>query len=200
MTSCTVCLPPRLNNGVFLTLSHLPDPVPYGDHYKSFDDIYGSTTSECHLPSLHEKEAKGHKIPFNPSAQTAKNTGILMICEECIKPRLIHSQRKLKADEIIRLDSVFEYVQYSCDVDIHDIDVNEDDTSILEKVFVRLNITCKTMIEIPYYSVGYDAICIHCGGDDGISEEPDVYPICLRCIKNKKELKKKPNRKFVAKD
>ena len=92
--SCTVCLSPRLNNGVFSTLSHLPGPVPNGEHYKSFDDIYGSTTSECHLPSLHEKEAKGHKIPFNPSAQTAKNTGILLICEECIKPRLTHSQRK----------------------------------------------------------------------------------------------------------
>ena len=96
--SCTVCLPPRLNNDVFSMLSHLPDPVPNGDHYKSFADIYGSMTSECHLPSLHEKEAKGHKILFNPSA---KNTGILLICEECIKPRLIHSQRKLKADKII---------------------------------------------------------------------------------------------------
>ena len=86
--SCTVCLPPRLNNDVFSTLSHLPDPVPNGDHYKSFNDIYGSTASEYHLPSLHEKEAKGHKIPFNPSAQTAKNTVILLICEECINPDL----------------------------------------------------------------------------------------------------------------
>ena len=66
--SCPVCLPPRLSNEVFWNLSHLPDPVPNGDHYQIFEELYGSVTTELHLPSLREKEAKGHNIPFSPSA------------------------------------------------------------------------------------------------------------------------------------
>ena len=62
-----------------------------------------------------------------------------------------------------------------------------------------MNLVCKTMMEIPYYSVGYDSICIHCGGDDNIREEPNVFPICLKCINEKKLPKKKQNRKFTAK-
>ena len=82
------------------------------------------------------------------------------------KPRLLHSQKKLKANEVVRLESVFEDVRYSCGADVHDIDVNENDSPILEKVFVKLNFTCKSMIEIPYYSVGtYEIICLHRGSD-----------------------------------
>ena len=73
--SCPVSLPPRLSNEVFSPLSHLLDPVPNGDHYQTFEELNGSVTTESHLPSLREKEAKGHKIPFSPSAQTAKTQG-----------------------------------------------------------------------------------------------------------------------------
>lgn len=52
---CTICLPPRLTSDVFSTLAFLPDPVPDPDndqHYKSFDALYGTLTSEQHRPSL----------------------------------------------------------------------------------------------------------------------------------------------------
>ena len=135
--SCTVCLPPRLPHSIFSTLHRLPDPIPNGEHYKTFEDSYGTETSECHMPSLCEKENKGHKIPFSPSAKTAKTTSAFLICEECRKPRLLHSQKKLKRDEGIRLETILEQFEYSCGADIHDIDIDEPDALLLSKVFVK---------------------------------------------------------------
>ena len=89
----------------------------------------------------------------------------------------------MKANEVVRLESVFKDARYSCGADVHDIDVNENDSPILEKGFVKLNLTCKSMIEIPYYSVGtYEIICIHCGSDEDVREEPHLYPICSKGV------------------
>ena len=57
---CSICLPPRLPPEEFGTLSFLPDPVPSPDddqHYKKFDELYGTPTSEKHRPSV---EVKNH--------------------------------------------------------------------------------------------------------------------------------------------
>ena len=123
---------------------------------------------------------------------------MFLICEE---PCLLHSKKRLKNNDKIRLEFVFEDVQYSCGGDVHDIDVSENDLPILQNVFVKRNHTCKSLVEIPYYSVGeYEVICIHCGTDEGIREDPHLYPICLRCVGDKKQAKKKPTRKFSSKD
>ena len=37
---------------------------------------------------------------------------------------------------------------------------------LLDRTFMRLNLVCNTMIELPYNSAGYDNICIHCGDQD----------------------------------
>lgn len=90
---CSICRPPRLGE-VFKELHHLPDPVPENSlHYKSFSDLYGTLTTEQHRPTLKNKSASSsHGIPFSPNAQTARE---LILCSECLKPRVIYSQRKL---------------------------------------------------------------------------------------------------------
>ena len=102
-------------------------------------------------------------------------------------------------DEKVHVETIFEDLQYSCGADIHCIDASEIDTAFIGKLFIRMNLVCKTMIEIPYYSVGYDSICIYYGGDDDIREEPNEFLICLKCINEKKLPKKKQYRKFTAK-
>ncbi len=77
---CHICGTPRLPTDVFSELSHLPDPIPDGEHYKAFDMVYGTETNEIHMPSLKDKLSKGHGLPFDPSAQTAKNTKVLIKC------------------------------------------------------------------------------------------------------------------------
>ena len=78
--------------GYFDTLSHLTDPVPEGDRYKDFKALYGVATTEEHRPSLKGLEGKSSGIPFTPTAQFAKNVGIVIQCHECDKWRLIYSK------------------------------------------------------------------------------------------------------------
>ena len=74
--SSHICKPPRLPKEIFQTLKHLPDPILDGDHYKTFNDLYGLITSEQYRPSIGNKRVKSHGLDFNPSTQTAKNTQI----------------------------------------------------------------------------------------------------------------------------
>ena len=56
---------------------------------------------EKHLPSKIEDPSKAdRKIPFTPTAQTAKNVGLQMKCDECSKLRLLHAKRKLQANKL----------------------------------------------------------------------------------------------------
>ena len=122
-TNCNICKPPVLPHEIFSTLHHLPDPVPNGDHYQPFADVYGTKTTEKDLPSLKEKESHGHKMPFNPSQQTAKNTGVVAKCSECSKPRLLHSKHKLKMEEVLWLEGLVANMSYSCGCNIQHLDL-----------------------------------------------------------------------------
>ena len=83
--SWQVCKPPRLPPSIFTTLHHLPDPARRDGHYKSFDELFGMPTTETHRPSLQKAATKGHGMPFSPTAQIAKNTKLVVECEECGK-------------------------------------------------------------------------------------------------------------------
>ena len=73
-SQCKFCSPPRLPMDVFVTLQHLPHPIP-GDnnHYKSFSEVYRTKTSEENRPSLLTKRPK-KTVQFPTSVQHAKNT------------------------------------------------------------------------------------------------------------------------------
>ena len=60
-------------------------------------------------------------------------------------------------------------------------------SKIQELVFVKANLTCRTEIEIPFYSSCNDPICIYCGCDDkgNLVEEEGKYPICNACVTKK---------------
>lgn len=62
---CSICLPPRLPKEVFDQFQHLPDPVADGEHYKSFEDVYGCMTTEKDCPSLKTSGKKSHGISFS---------------------------------------------------------------------------------------------------------------------------------------
>ncbi len=88
---------------------HLPDPIPSGERYctcifllayvidcqnalydivcdfpfryKPFSEVYGSETTEKHRPSLlaARGSASGHRMPFNPTKQTALNVDVSIV-------------------------------------------------------------------------------------------------------------------------
>ena len=55
------------------------------------------------------------------------------------------------------------------------------------------------MIELPYYTSGYDDICIYCGNDDNLVVGDGVYPLCTKCKRSKKVAKKRRGGKAPSK-
>ena len=93
LTTCSMCKPPHLPAEVFQDLHFLPDPVPESnnDHYKPFDELYGTTTSEVYCPSKHNRGSSSCDIPFSPSGQTACNVMELLVCSDCRRPRVLYA-------------------------------------------------------------------------------------------------------------
>ena len=187
-TNC-VCGEVRLPSEVFQTLNFLPDPVPGNDeHYKSFDDLYGKDTTEEYLPSLKEKAAKSHCLPFSPTAQTAKNTGLVLQCSSCLKWRLIHAKRKLKPAVLISVNKELELLSYTCGSLFQDLG---EGSVLAGEVFVRGNLTCQSPIEFAFYIAQSDPICFYCGKEENLIEKPEIYPLCLECDAKKDRVKRR---------
>ena len=189
LVSCRVCKPPRLHN--FEDLHHLPDPVPDGSSlsYKSFEDVYGSNTTEEHRPSLLKtKEDSG--MPFNATAQTAKNVGLVIQCQECDTFRTLHAAKKLKKQDVENLQAAIETLLYTCGSSLQAQTDEQagadcaDAGSLVANVYVRGNLSCGTPTELCYYSAGFEPICYHCGSEEVIPNDEDHYPFCIAC-KNK---------------
>ena len=111
-SSCGICQPPRLPADIFSIIHHLPDPVPEGDKYRSFEKMYGSQTSVKHRPSLTSAGAKTHGMPFPPSAQYARNVKVVLQCGECFKWRVLYSKHSLKKDQREELEFLIEDLDY----------------------------------------------------------------------------------------
>ena len=98
--------------------------------------LYKTLTTEQHQPTLKNKSAP-HGIPFNLNAQAARE---LILCSECLKPRVIFSQRKLSILDV--LSRTIEGLFYSCGSVLQGLEVEVrpgEDPSVLtlfDRVFV----------------------------------------------------------------
>ncbi|XP_071947398.1 uncharacterized protein [Antedon mediterranea] len=191
---CGVCKPPRLPIKVFSEVHHLPDPMPDGDKYYSFEELYGKKTTEHYRPSFTVTRATGHGCPFNPSAQTAKNAGVIIQCEECEKWRCLYAKKKLTKKTRQALELLMETALYSCGATLTTIEMPDDDP--LKKVYVRENLTCNTLIEFTFYSAGYEDVCIHCGTLDELQLVDEYYPQCSGCNEQRCKKVHRRGRKF----
>ena len=52
--------------------------------------MYGTVTSEEHRPSLQKPPARSEILPFSASVEHARNTNMMIQCEECELWRLIY--------------------------------------------------------------------------------------------------------------
>ena len=118
-----------------------PDPVP-----KEVDGVIhyeqGSDPTEKFLPSkLEDVEKKPHNISFPPTANTAKNVGFMVKCEECQKPRLLHAKHKIKEDlkGAKRMMAKLNYVCGSIISEYMGTGADRDE-KYLKNIFVRENL------------------------------------------------------------
>lgn len=197
---CRICSPPRLPKDIFDQLHHLPDPVADGEHYKTFENVYGCMTTEKDCPSLKNPSKKPHGIPFSPSAQTARK---LVLCSECLKPRVVYSRLKLKIDEEYALERTLAGVLFTCGSSLKELEVEHIPSdplyvqTLMERAFVRENLTCDEPVEVSYYSSEkFQDLCIHCACVADAVE--GAYPICQYCKDNGKLLVLKRKRKLFS--
>ena len=107
---------------------------------------------EKYLPSkLEDVEKRPHNIPFSPCAQTAKNVGFFLKCEECNKPRLLHAKNKLKLDDQKGAKRMMGKISFICGSVLSEYLGTENDRNkkYLKTLFVRENISCSSMVELP---------------------------------------------------
>ena len=64
---------------------------------------------------------------------------------------------------------------------------------IVGTVFVRADITCGSIIGLPYYSAKYKDVCIECGNSAS-------YPMCSVCKEKGVKARKRRSRSFKPKE
>ena len=122
--------------------------------------------------------------PFSPTAHTAKNVGFVITCLECEKPRLLHSKHKVRKEDV---PSVKRMMKYMCGAALSEYTGSGEDRDEqhLKSIYVRENLACRSIIELPYFSVeNFPIICIHCevGGTHRTpNNSVEFYPKCNGC-------------------
>ena len=183
---CDICKPPRLPSEVFEKLAFLPDPVPQGDgHYKPFDTIYNTVTSEEHRPSLQNHPVRQKTLPFVASVQHAKNTNLMVQCEECEMWRLVYSKYKLTKAELTELSTAMNDYTYTCGASLSDLCL----PGRLKNVAIR-RLHCYDPLEKLYYSLNKEPICIYCCTETDVVVKEGFYPRCPGC-KDKPAVKRR---------
>ena len=77
---------------------------------------------------------KGHGMPFSPTTQTAKNAGIVLWCEGCLKWHVVYSKWKLNPASKAKVMREVGSLSYTCGYVFQEID--EYESSCLKDVFV----------------------------------------------------------------
>ena len=72
-------------------------------------------------------------------------------CAECKKPRLIHSQKKMKMNECNAAKHVLSGLECVCGSSFREflVDKNNRDATTFERAYVRENISCSLNIKLP---------------------------------------------------
>ena len=140
------------------------------------------------LPStLENVEKQDSGIRFPVTAQTAKNVGLLIHCTECKKPRCLYAQYVLKNQQPVYAKRMIQKVDYVCGASLSEYvgSGGDKDEQLLKVLFVRENLSCSSMIELPYYGVPhYPIVCVHCGVTGTkrtLNTTAENYPKCNNC-------------------
>lgn len=162
--TCKLCKPVRLSASVFSELRH---PILGEDgHYLPFIEcLYSAIDNQPPTTEATKKATttfrKKNTLPFYASVQHAKNTGIVIQCEECFMWRVVYSKYHLNKTQQRELQSILDEQSYPCGAKLKDLGLPES----LENVEIKYH-DCHDMIERLYYSAKYEPICIHCGQID----------------------------------
>ena len=86
----------------------------------------------------------------------------------------------VSARHLLLLDCLPQLIEYSYGSGLQEIE--HDVNSVLSKVFTRMNLSCTSPIEFPYYSTNHEPLCFYCGSLNVTSSDADTYPMCEECV------------------
>lgn len=102
-----------------------------------------------------------------------------VLCSECLRPRVLHSQKKVPNGERVVIRSSLEQILYTCgsSLDMDPIIYRGDPpaaTTVFLRVIVRLN-----LIQWRFHITQVN-VCVHCACPQQITIGGQ-YPICQEC-------------------
>ena len=163
-----MCTPVHLPREEFDRIKPFLDSMIKGDgHYKKFEEVYGTETEDCR-PS---KQAKPKKLPFYASIQLLKNSGLMLMCQECGMWRLLYAFRKLCGWEKKVVEGSLDGLSFSCGSQLKEVDLDLP-VELLSLILVR-DLQRTDNVDI----------CIHCCANIESSKAPkEYYPRCEDCV------------------
>ena len=182
----------RMPSNEFEKLSFVPLPLldATKEHYRPFLELYG-TMPEDKRPSLQLGQSdaqdadRSHRELFRNTKARSH-----IICQECLKPRVIFSACRLSEEQKVVVAQAVELHLYTCGSVLFPPTSPHHST-----IVVRQALTCNDPVEAQYYSatlVSFPPVCYYCGmaeetlvNDDEFRELKQQYsvvrPICFMC-------------------
>ena len=120
----------RLPQELFSKIHFIPDPVPGDGHYKAFEAVYGMMTDDRHRQSLKKVPRREKRLPFVASVQHAKNTNLILQCEECEMWRHVYSRFKFSNEDRTTLDRILEDCTFTCGASLSDLELPDPLNSV----------------------------------------------------------------------
>lgn len=99
----------------------------------------------------------------------------------------------MNTEEKDELGEILDSLIYTCGSRLQEIEGTT--TGLLDKTYVKQNLTCNSYTEIPYYSAKYEDICYYCGTTEDLVVSSTDYPICSNCQRHHSAIAKR-KRKF----
>ena len=130
-------------------------------------------------------------LPFYASVQHVKNSGMMLLCDECGMWRLIYATRKLLAGEKKLLDRALDGLSFSCGSPLQEADLPEE----LQSVVLVRGLQCHVPVETLCYSAKYEDICVSCSQNmPSDSATTEYFPQCEEC-EHKPKLTRRKSKK-----
>lgn len=115
---------------------------------------------------------------------TAQHAQAIVCCVDCRKPRIIYCKQRMGSRQLLLLATQMSEYEYTCGSP-----ASLPNLPLYGKIHMRINITCESKVEIPYYSLslGRADLCCHCGEDGAIVDADlkksfkTVLPLCEKC-------------------
>ena len=142
-------------------------PLPLLDitkeHYRHFEELYGTPLSDGNLPSkvVGPSEDQKQRDKARRSLLTAAKVRGAISCGECGKARCVYAHSRLTPDQVSNLEHLKELNLYTCGSYLY----SSDDCFFV----VREALVCSSPIEAQYYGaalVSFPPKCYHCGLDE----------------------------------